>query len=101
MVGTITVQNLQAPTSGADAYKMFVPSGHTLYAPGHVLQVVQGTLGTTASGATAAGADPETPTLDTGAADRAPEKDWLTLPMRAEKSCAAVSNASSSSLFAA
>lgn len=57
MVGTITVQNLQAPTSGADAYKMFVPSGHTLYAPGHVLQVVQGTLGTTASGATAAGAN--------------------------------------------
>lgn len=57
MVGTITVQNLQAPTSGADAYKMFVPSGHTLYAPGHVLQVVQGTLGTTASGYTAAGAN--------------------------------------------
>ena len=41
------------------------------------------------------------PPDDTGAAERAPEKDWLTLPMRAEKSCAAVSSASSSSLFAA
>lgn len=49
MVGTITVQNLQAPTSGADAYKMFVPSGHTLYAPGHVVQVVYNTQSGSAS----------------------------------------------------
>jgi hypothetical protein len=37
----------------------------------------------------------------TGATDGAPENDWLTLPMRAEKSCAAASSDSNSSLFAA
>ena len=41
----------------ASANKIIVPSSHELYAAGHVVQVVQGTLGTTASGATGGGAD--------------------------------------------
>lgn len=41
MAGTLTVQNLQGPSSGANANKIIVPSGQTLYAPGHVVQVVQ------------------------------------------------------------
>lgn len=46
MAGTLTVQNLQGPSSGANANKILIPSGQTLYAPGHVLQVVQGTKDT-------------------------------------------------------
>jgi hypothetical protein len=57
MAGTLTVQNLQGPSSGANANKIIVPSSHELYAAGHVIQVVQGTLGTTASGATGSGAN--------------------------------------------
>ena len=38
-MGTLTVQTLQAPTSGANANKVLIPSGHTLHATGHVLQV--------------------------------------------------------------
>ena len=37
MVGTLTVQNLQGPTSGANANKVIVPSGHELHAAGHVV----------------------------------------------------------------
>ena len=40
MVGTLTVQNLQGPASGANANKVIIPSGHELHASGHVLQVV-------------------------------------------------------------
>jgi hypothetical protein len=40
MAGTLTVQNLQGPSSGANANKIIIPSGQTLYAPGHVVQVV-------------------------------------------------------------
>ena len=57
MAGTLTVQNLQGPASGANANKIIVPSSHELYAAGHVIQVVQGTLGTTASGSTGTGAN--------------------------------------------
>ena len=46
-MGTLTVQTLQAPTSGANANKVIIPSGHTLDASnglttpaGHVIQVV-------------------------------------------------------------
>jgi len=38
MAGTLTVQNLQGPSSGANANKIIIPSGQTLYAPGHVIQ---------------------------------------------------------------
>lgn len=46
MAGTLTVQNLQGPSSGANANKVIIPSGHTLDASGGTLtpssgQVVQ------------------------------------------------------------
>lgn len=41
MSGTITVQNIQGPTTGSNANQVLVPSGHTLHSPGHVLQVQQ------------------------------------------------------------
>ena len=44
MAGTLTVQNIEGPSSGSDANKIIIPSGQTLYAPGHVVQVVQGSL---------------------------------------------------------
>ena len=43
MAGTLTVQNLQGPSSGANANTVLLPSGQTLYAPGHVVQVVSDT----------------------------------------------------------
>jgi len=43
MAGTLTVQNLQGPSSGANANKIIVPSGQTLHAAGHVVQVAHGT----------------------------------------------------------
>lgn len=39
MAGTLTVQNLQGPSSGANANKIIVPSGQELHAAGHVVQV--------------------------------------------------------------
>jgi len=52
-MGTLTVQTLQAPTSGANANKLLVGSGHTLHAAGHVIQVVQGIkTGQTTTGST-------------------------------------------------
>ena len=42
-MSTLTVQTLQAPTSGANANKVLVGSGHTLHAAGHVIQVVTST----------------------------------------------------------
>jgi len=40
MASELIVQTLKGPTSGANANKVIVPSGHTLTAAGHVLQVV-------------------------------------------------------------
>ena len=40
-MGTLTVQTLQAPTSGANANKLLVGSGHTLHAAGHIIQTVR------------------------------------------------------------
>ena len=40
MASELTVQTLKGPTSGANANKIIVPSGHTLAAAGHVVQVV-------------------------------------------------------------
>lgn len=37
-MGTLTVQTLQAPTSGANANKVIIPSGHNLISAGHVIQ---------------------------------------------------------------
>ena len=40
MSGELIVQTLKGPTSGANANKIIVPSGHTLAAAGHVVQTV-------------------------------------------------------------
>ena len=41
MASELTVQTLRGPTSGANANTVLVPSGQTLHAPGHVIQVKQ------------------------------------------------------------
>ena len=46
MGSTLSVTNLQGLTSGNDANTINVSSGHTLYAPGHVIQIVEGTYDT-------------------------------------------------------
>ena len=40
MASELTVQTLRGPTSGANADTVLIPSGQTLHAPGHVIQVV-------------------------------------------------------------
>ena len=40
MASELTVQTLRGPTSGANADTVLIPSGQTLHAPGHVVQVV-------------------------------------------------------------
>mgnify|MGYP001464186374 CR=1 FL=1 len=40
-MGTLTVQTLQAPSSGANANTILVPSGQTVHAAGSVVQVVR------------------------------------------------------------
>ena len=39
-MSTLHVENLKGPTSGANANKIIVPSGQTLYPVGHVIQVL-------------------------------------------------------------
>ena len=41
MSGTLQVGNIIGPTTGTDANKVLIPSGQTLHAPGHVIQVVE------------------------------------------------------------
>ena len=40
-MSTLHVENLKGLSSGGNANKIIVPSGQTLHAPGHVVQVVQ------------------------------------------------------------
>ena len=56
-MGTLTVQTLQAPTSGANANTILVPSGQTVHAAGHVIQVVNGLLTGGVTNATASYVD--------------------------------------------
>lgn len=42
-MSTLHVENLKGPTSGANANKIIVPSGQTLYPAGHVIQTVSAT----------------------------------------------------------
>jgi hypothetical protein len=52
MASELTVQTIKGPTSGGNANKILVPSGHTLTAPGHVIQNVSAsdsTAGNTSS----------------------------------------------------
>ena len=46
MASELIVQTLKGPTSGANANKILLGSGQELYAPGHVIQVVQGSTNT-------------------------------------------------------
>ena len=46
MASELYVETLKGLTRGANANKVIVPAGQTLYAPGHVLQVVQGVRNT-------------------------------------------------------
>ena len=39
-MSTLQVENLIGPTSGSNANKVIIPSGQTLYAPGHVIQTL-------------------------------------------------------------
>ena len=43
MAGTLQVENLIGPTTGANTNTVSIPSGQTLHAPGHVIQVVHET----------------------------------------------------------
>ena len=43
-MSTLHVENLKGPTSGANANKINIPTGQTLSAPGHVIQVQQGLM---------------------------------------------------------
>ena len=45
MSGTITVQNIQGPTTGADANKVIVPSGHNIYEQNNVVQMGSASTG--------------------------------------------------------
>ena len=40
MASELTVQTIKGPTSGANANKIIVPSGHELHAPNHIIQAV-------------------------------------------------------------
>ena len=44
-MSTLHVENLKGLSSGGNANKIIVPSGQTLTAPGHVIQVVDGITG--------------------------------------------------------
>ena len=45
MASELIVQTIQGPSSGANANKVIIPSGHTLSAAGHVIQVKTFTSG--------------------------------------------------------
>ena len=49
MASELQVQTISGPPTGANANKILIPSGQTLFAPGHVIQVVNSILTTTMS----------------------------------------------------
>ena len=49
-MSTLHVENLKGLSSGGNANKIIVPSGQTLYAPGHVIQTVTGSTSNLNSG---------------------------------------------------
>lgn len=57
MASELYVETLKGLTSGANANKVIVPAGQTLYAPGHVIQVVTGTTSTQVDNTTTSYAD--------------------------------------------
>ena len=56
-MSTLHVENLKGLSSGGNANKIIVPSGQELHAVGHVIQVVNGSLATVVTNATATYAD--------------------------------------------
>ena len=46
MAGILSVQQIQGLATAADPTTVEISSGHTLYAPGHVIQIVQGSTST-------------------------------------------------------
>jgi|14_taG_2_1085336.scaffolds.fasta_scaffold42207_2 hypothetical protein len=46
MASEIIVNTIKAPTTGANANKVIIPSGHELHASGHVIQIVNTTFTT-------------------------------------------------------
>ncbi len=63
-MSTLHVENLKGPTSGANADKIIVPSGQTLHAVGHVIQVVSTNLGADHSYSSASTAETNILTLN-------------------------------------
>lgn len=53
MASELIVQTLKGPTSGANANKVIIPSGQTLTAPGHVIQVVNSNIAGNSASTTA------------------------------------------------
>ena len=53
MAGTLSVQKIQGLATAADPTTVEISSGHTLYAPGHIIQVVQKYVNTPQSVSTA------------------------------------------------
>lgn len=49
-MSTLHVENLKGLSSGSNANKIIVPSGQTLYAPGHVVQTVVGSTNSLTTG---------------------------------------------------
>ena len=43
-MSTLQVENLIGPTSGSNANTVLIPSGQTLHAPGHVIQMQTATF---------------------------------------------------------
>jgi len=52
MAGTLSVQQIQGLATAADPTTVTIPSGHSLIAPGHVVQVVTGQDTTSGTGLT-------------------------------------------------
>ena len=53
-MSTLHVENLKGLSSGGNANKIIVPSGQTLTAPGHVIQVVSGDINSSDASITSA-----------------------------------------------
>ena len=50
MAGTLSVQQIQGLATAADPTTVQISSGHTLYAPGHVVQTIYGQDTTSGTG---------------------------------------------------
>lgn len=60
MAGTLSVQQIQGLATAADPTTVEISDGHTLYAPGHVIQV-KSVVGSTAASTTSTSTYPDVP----------------------------------------